>query len=63
MHDTTWHRKDGVENNPAPAGWLASRVATFLPGTAITPRVPVKQFVRGQSVLPGDPVLMLHPTD
>ncbi|KAH8880904.1 MFS general substrate transporter [Thozetella sp. PMI_491] len=45
MQDTTWHRKDGVENNPPSTGWLASRVATFLPGTAITPRVPAKQFI------------------
>ena len=45
MQDTTWNREEGAVNTPPPEGWLASRVATFLPGTAIMPKVPVKQIV------------------
>lgn len=54
MHDTTWDRSansgSAVEalNPPKPDGFLANRIATFFPGTKITPRLSISQFVRLQ---------------
>lgn len=39
LNDTTWDRSVEVQDRRAPEGYWSSRVATFLPGTQITPRL------------------------
>ncbi|KAJ6779709.1 hypothetical protein PWT90_09422 [Aphanocladium album] len=45
MHDTTYNRRNGMDNLFAPKGWVASRVATFLPGTRVTPKLSMCVFL------------------
>jgi len=45
LHDTSWDRTPGALNEPPPQGFFANRVATFFPGTAVTPRISFKEFV------------------
>lgn len=58
MYDTTWDRSVnttspvGTLNPPKPEGFLANRIATFLPGTRITPRLSFLQFVRWHLLSP-----------
>lgn len=38
LHETTWDRTPGAKNpDPAPKGFIANRVASFFPGTQVTP--------------------------
>lgn len=53
MHDTTYNRRNGRPNVFAPEGWVASRVATFLPGTAVIPKLSMREFV-SQATCLGD---------
>lgn len=52
MHDTTWDRSidtgssASTLNPPKPESFLANRLATFSPGTRITPKISFSQFVR-----------------
>ncbi|KUI72104.1 hypothetical protein VM1G_07542 [Cytospora mali] len=46
MDDTTWDRTPGAVNLERPSGWLASRIATFVPGTQITRRVSFREFIK-----------------
>lgn len=50
VEDTTWDRTPGAINNPLPEGFIANRIATFLPGTRIVPRKSVGELVRIASV-------------
>jgi hypothetical protein len=56
MRDTTWNRGStfsGVDaGKETPDAFLASRIATFLPGTRITPKLSLRQFVRIATPLP-----------
>lgn len=44
MHETSWER-DGEINVPPVDGFFANRIATFLPGTKVTPKTTTKQTV------------------
>jgi hypothetical protein len=46
VEDTTWDRTPGATNSPLPEGFIANRIATFLPGTRITPRKSVGELAR-----------------
>lgn len=46
MHETSWYREDGAENPAAPQGFVANRIATFLPGSRVTPRTTLRQTGR-----------------
>ncbi|GFP57233.1 efflux pump radE [Trichoderma asperellum] len=50
VEDTTWDRTPGAINNPLPEGFIANRIATFLPGTRIVPRKSVGELARIASV-------------
>ena len=45
MDDTTWDRTPGAVNPERPKGWVASRIATFVPGTQITRKLTFREFV------------------
>ena len=37
LHETAWNRSLGADSQAPPQGFLASRIATFFPGTKVTP--------------------------
>ncbi|PON26268.1 hypothetical protein TGAM01_v204744 [Trichoderma gamsii] len=47
---TTWDRIPGATNDSLPEGFIAIRIATFLPGARIAPRKSVGELVRIASV-------------
>jgi len=51
MHETWWNRNPGAKNPEPPKSFLANRIATFFPGTRVTPRTSFSQFVRSIRVI------------
>jgi MFS family permease len=51
LHETSWDRQPGALNAIAPEGFIANRLATFLPGTKVTPPSTLRQTVRFPSKL------------
>lgn len=51
LHETAWIRGVGSVNAAAPSGLVANRIATFFPGTRVTPRSSLKQTVCSASDL------------
>ena len=45
MHETSWVREPEAVNPAAPEGFVANRVATFLPGSKVTPKTTLRQTV------------------
>jgi MFS family permease len=45
MHNTAWIREAEAINVAPPEGFIANRVATFLPGTKVTPKTSLRQTV------------------
>lgn len=46
MHETSWVREPEAINAPAPAGFVANRIATFFPGNKVTPKSTWRQTGR-----------------
>lgn len=49
MHETSWVREADAVNSPAPENFFANRIATFFPGTKVTPKSTARQTVRTPS--------------
>ncbi len=51
LQSTTWDRSEGADNSDIipPEGWVANRIATFLPGTAVTPKVTAGQCLKASA--------------
>lgn len=45
LHETTWDRTPGATNKTAPTNFITNRVATFFPGTQVTPKTTVAKVV------------------
>jgi MFS family permease len=45
MHETAWIREADAVNAAAPEGFVANRIATFLPGNKVTPKSSLRQTV------------------
>lgn len=45
LHETSWEREAGAVNRPAPEGFLPNRLATFFPGTKVTPHSTLRDTV------------------
>lgn len=55
VQETHWNREDEAENEfyVTPSGFVASRVATYFPGTKVTPRVSALEVVCLMLPMPG----------
>ena len=45
LHETSWQREAGAPNVPAPEGFIANRIATFFPGSKLTPKSTLRETV------------------
>jgi MFS family permease len=45
MHETSWVREPDAVNTPAPENFFSNRIATFFPGTRVTPKSSARQTV------------------
>ncbi|KAM3084098.1 hypothetical protein ACMFMG_001796 [Clarireedia jacksonii] len=46
LHETSWNREPHAVNPDSPASFVANRIATFLPGTRVTPKSDFRTFAR-----------------
>ncbi|KAF5868208.1 putative polyamine transporter protein [Botrytis fragariae] len=46
LHETSWDRTPGAMNPDPPSSFIANRIATFLPGTKVTPKTSFSQTLK-----------------
>ncbi|KAI9642425.1 hypothetical protein NHQ30_009230 [Ciborinia camelliae] len=46
LHETSWDRTPGAVNPDPPSSFIANRMATFLPGTKVTPKTSLSQTLK-----------------
>ncbi|KAF7935005.1 uncharacterized protein EAE98_003050 [Botrytis deweyae] len=46
LHETSWDRTPGAVNPDPPSSFIVNRIATFLPGTKVTPRTSFSQTLK-----------------